>query len=289
MHAQGRRAVPTPEDVRQRGAHDLADDSWIERIVEASGATAGETVLDAGAGFGALTGPLANAVMPGGTVVAIENDPERAKRLRTRDFRGVQVIEGDALQVRLPEKVHAVVANPPFRIIPGLIRRWIEHDVGRIVIVTPRELCDRLVAKPGDERYGKLSVEMGLRGKAEMLFGVAKSAFEPRPEVACALVKIVPKPCDVPFEALGLVLDAAWEGRHQNLRHALAPLARDLRLPPQAVSEALAWSQASQRKFADVAPFEFGLIAKGLAAQLALRDPKDGVSSAGSGSPRSAA
>ncbi len=62
--------MPTPEDVRERGAHDLADDAWIKRIVEASGATAGEVVLDVGAGLGALTAPLAEAVMPGGEVVA---------------------------------------------------------------------------------------------------------------------------------------------------------------------------------------------------------------------------
>ncbi len=163
------------------------------------------------------------------------------------------------------------MANPPFRIIPGLLRRGIEHGVGRIVIVTPRELADRLVAKPGDERYGKLSVEMALRTKPEMLFGVARAAFDPRPEVASALVKLVPKPCDVPLGELGLVLDAAWDGRYQNLRHSLAPLSHTLNLPPQAITEALSWGKASQRKFADVAPYEFGVIAKGLAAQLAAR------------------
>ena len=261
--------MPTPADVRERGAHDLADPVWIRRIVEASGATAGETVLDAGAGFGALTRPLSDAVQPGGRVVAIENDPVRAAALRDLALRAVDVLEGDALSVTLPTPTHAVVANPPFRILPGLLRRWIEHGVGRILVVAPGELAERLTAKPGDERYGKLSVEVALRAKAEIPFWIPRGAFDPRPDVTCALVELTPKPCDVPLDALELVLDAAWERSHQNLRHALAPLAKQLDLPPQAITEALSWSQASQRKFAQVAPYEFGVIAKGLASKIA--------------------
>jgi 23S rRNA (adenine-N6)-dimethyltransferase len=88
--------------------------------------TAGELVLDLGAGTGALTIPLAQA---GARVVAVEADPVWAEKLAGR-LAGigltVEVVAGDILAVPLPSEPYRVVANPPFGVTTALLRRLLD-------------------------------------------------------------------------------------------------------------------------------------------------------------------
>lgn len=104
------------------GAHFLTDRRLIGQLVRASGAGAGDLVFDLGAGYGALTAPLAKT---GARVIAIELDPGLAARLRRR-FCGeplVGVVEDDLRLVPLPRRPFHVVASPPFALTTLLCRR----------------------------------------------------------------------------------------------------------------------------------------------------------------------
>jgi 16S rRNA (adenine1518-N6/adenine1519-N6)-dimethyltransferase len=259
----------TDDDTRARGAHYLQPEGpVVRRLVEAAALRPGETVLDAGAGLGAITGALCAAVQPGGQVLAVEQKTDLADRLKAHGWPGLRVVAGDALAVRLPERIDAVVANPPYRILPALLRRLLAHGFGRAVLVMPEELAGRLTAQPGGERYGKLTVQVAALAKSELLFPVPRRAFDPPPEVASAVVRVVPKPPSategLDLAMLDTVLDAAWEGRARTLRHSLAPLAGALGLPPQAVSEAVAMVKGERRRFADVSPWEWTVVARHL-------------------------
>ncbi len=111
------------------GAHFLTDRRLISQLVRASGAGEGDLVFDLGAGYGALTGPLA---CTGARVIAIELDPALAGRLRRR-FSGeprVGVVEGDLRRVPLPRRPFHVVASPPFALTTMLCRRLLgDQDV----------------------------------------------------------------------------------------------------------------------------------------------------------------
>lgn len=236
------------------------------RVVAAAEPKPGETVVDAGAGVGALTEPLAAAVAPGGKVVAVEAHPERAEVLRRRAWDGVEVLQGDILRVRLPKRVDAVVANPPYRILPAILRRLLDFDIGRLVVVVPNELAERLTAKVGDEAYGRLTVEVALRAKAKVLFPLRRRDFEPRPAVDSCVLRLDPKPFAEP-ERMGLLLDTAWESKRKTLRHSLAPLAATLGLPPQTITDCLAQVKAeSGRTAMDLSPYEYGVLAQALSA-----------------------
>lgn len=104
------------------GAHFLTDRRLIDQLVRASGAGEGDLVLDLGAGYGALTGPLART---GARVIAIELDPALAGRLRRRFSAEplVGVVEGDLRRVPLPRRPFHVVASPPFALTTLLCRR----------------------------------------------------------------------------------------------------------------------------------------------------------------------
>jgi 23S rRNA (adenine-N6)-dimethyltransferase len=75
-----------------------------------AGVSAGDLVVDVGAGSGMLTAPL---LATGARVIAIEPDSRFAARLR-RACPAANVIEADALVTPWPRELFRVVANLPF-------------------------------------------------------------------------------------------------------------------------------------------------------------------------------
>jgi len=261
--------VPTPARTRATGSHFLPRaSSWIRRLVDAARVRSGQVVLDAGAGAGSITQALAQAVAPGGTVVAVETDPDAVAALQRMALPNVQVVAGDMLAVRWPDALDAVAANPPFRLLPALLRRILAEGVPRAALVVPQELADRLTATPGSEAYGRLTVEVGVLAKCAVVDAIPRQAFDPPPEVACALLTVVRREGAQapPGPEFAAVLDAAWGQRTRTLRHSLAPLAGDLGLAPQDVSAAIA--TCADRTAAQVSPWEFGEVARALARAL---------------------
>jgi 16S rRNA (adenine1518-N6/adenine1519-N6)-dimethyltransferase len=264
--------VATSEDVRRAGSHFLGRDSpFVTRLVEAAALRPGETVLDAGAGAGSITTALSQAVGPQGRVIAVETDPQAVEALQRLGLANVTVVSGDVLKVNWPP-LDALVANPPFRLVPALLRRLAKHGFGRAVLVVPQELADRLRAEPGGEAYGRLTIEAGLRMKAKLLFPIPRGAFDPPPAVPCCAVQLTPRQGEADDGLLEAILEDAWASRQRILRHSLSGLTR-LGLAPQDVSEALDATNAQGRTATQVSPWEYGQLSKRLAE--ALRRRKD--------------
>jgi 16S rRNA (adenine1518-N6/adenine1519-N6)-dimethyltransferase len=256
---------PPPPDL---GQHLLRDARAIGRVVDAARLRRGETVLDAGAGAGALTRPLAEVVGPEGRVVAVEIDPAMAARLRDGLPPHVEVVEADLLDVPFPEGLHAVVANPPFRIAAPLVERIVEARVPRAVLVLPRELIDRLVARPGTERYGKLTVRVALRAHAEDLGYLSRHAFDPPPDVVSGLLRLRPRDeaPEVHAATLDAVLDAAWERWDRKAKHALAPLAPAFRVDSAALMQILKEKGWAEPRACELPPEAFAAVAAHVAS-----------------------
>jgi 23S rRNA (adenine-N6)-dimethyltransferase len=98
-------------------------------LVRDAGVCHDDLVLDLGAGSGRLTAVLARAA---GRVVAVELDPHRAARLRGR-WANVEVVEGDAAELRLPDEPFRVVANLPFDRTNDLLRLLLDDPLTPLV------------------------------------------------------------------------------------------------------------------------------------------------------------
>lgn len=61
------------------------------------------------------------------------------------------------------------------------------------VLMFQKEFAQRLVAKPGDKLYCRLSVNTQLLARVDMLMKVGKNNFRPPPKVESSVVRIEPK------------------------------------------------------------------------------------------------
>lgn len=181
-----------PRAKRRLGQHFLADPRILARIADALGAGRADTVLEIGPGPGGLTGALARRA---GHVVAIEKDPDLLPSLQTQ-FSNVRAIEGDALELdwhSLMPPSFLVAGNIPYNITsPLLDKALLPPRPKRIVFLVQKEVADRVTARPGTAEYGALSIGVQTVATAERLFVVPAGAFQPRPKVDSAVLRMVP-------------------------------------------------------------------------------------------------
>jgi 23S rRNA (adenine-N6)-dimethyltransferase len=113
----------------------IRDRRIANRIVAEFGAGRDDLVVELGAGGGILTRELARVA---GQVVAVEYDPYWAMHLKERfsDRRNVQVVQEDALKVKLPERPFKVVANLPFHATTPILHRLLDDPT-----TPPQSVC----------------------------------------------------------------------------------------------------------------------------------------------------
>lgn len=212
------------------GQNFLFDGQLLARIAAVPGDLAGAEVLEIGPGPGGLTRALLAA---GAKVVAIERDrrcmPPLAE-LATAYPGKFEVIEGDALEIDAPSlftgRPH-IVANLPYNVGTALLVRWLSAAWQpwwqSLTLMFQREVADRIVAAPGSDAYGRLSVLAQWRSTARIAMTVHRSAFTPPPKVMSAVVHIEPgePPRDVAFATLERVTAAAFGQRRKMLRQSL--------------------------------------------------------------------
>jgi len=186
------------------GQNFLADHNLIRKLVDESGAAAGDLVLEIGPGTGTLTEEL---LQRGCRVVACELDPQLAQLNRDRlgGDPNFSLIEGDCLDGKHalnPEIVRAVSAGP-FRLVANLpygaasaVMAILAMDfadcLGQFVTIQ-REVGERLRARPGTKDFGELGVVVQSVCEVRRIAALPPECFWPRPEVTsemCAIVRL---------------------------------------------------------------------------------------------------
>ncbi|HSD39981.1 MAG TPA: 16S rRNA (adenine(1518)-N(6)/adenine(1519)-N(6))-dimethyltransferase RsmA [Rhodocyclaceae bacterium] len=211
------------------GQNFLVDKDIISQIVDSIAPRPGEFLVEIGPGLGALTVPLLAAC---GKLHVVEIDRDLIARLhQTYSPEQVTVHEGDALEFdfsSLPAPLR-VVGNLPYNISTPLLFHLADYAdrVRDMTFMLQKEVVDRMVAAPGEEAYGRLSVMLQYRFAMASLFDVPGTAFNPPPKVTSAIVYMRPLPaealsCKDP-ELLGKVVTAAFGQRRKTLRNTLRP------------------------------------------------------------------
>jgi 16S rRNA (adenine1518-N6/adenine1519-N6)-dimethyltransferase len=170
--------------LRNRGA--------VGRIVDAIEAPADELILEIGPGEGALTEKL--AALPN-EIVAVEIDPELAARIRRQFGERIDVRNEDAVDAPLPERPFRAIGNLPYNAGTPILRRVIaDPHCRRAVFMLQKEVADRVVASPGSDPYGFLTLYVAMFASAKIVMTLDPRSFYPPPKVRSAVVVLDPVP-----------------------------------------------------------------------------------------------
>lgn len=212
------------------GQNFILDRQLLARIAAIPGSLRDQTVYEVGPGPGGLTAALLDA---GANVVAVERDRRCIPALAElqADHPGkLKVIEADALTIDEQQAVGPgahVVANLPYNVGTALLLKWLSGDWlpwwKSLTLMFQKEVAERIVAQPGTDAYGRLSVATQWRSRPQIAMNVNRSAFVPPPKVTSAVVHIVPKdaPGGVDPKVMGKLTEAAFGQRRKMLRSSL--------------------------------------------------------------------
>ena len=177
------------------GQNFLYDEELLAELTRAAGVSENEDVLEIGPGCGSLTKHLCDAA---NHVLAVELDERLIPLLRgfLEEKRNLTVVQGDVMSLNLKEvtrdlkKPFAVVANIPYYITTPLIKLLLGGDlpVSRLALMVQREVADKILAQPGEDAWGPLSIMCQFLCEPRLAVKVPAEMFTPPPKVDSAFV-----------------------------------------------------------------------------------------------------
>lgn len=215
------------------GQNFLSDPNIIRKIIDGIRPQPGELMVEIGPGLGAMTAPLIERL---GHLHVVEIDRDLIARLHEcYSVAQLTVHEGDALKFDFGSLCAGADTAPTLRIVGNLpynistpILFHLAGFADRVKDMTfmlQKEVVMRMVAEPGTEEYGRLSVMLQYRFEMERLFLVPPGAFNPAPKVDSAVVRMIPRQRQAVAAAdealLGDVVKAAFSQRRKMLRNTL--------------------------------------------------------------------
>jgi len=214
------------------GQHFLLDLNVTRKIVRLAGPFEGRAVIEVGPGPGGLTRALLES--DAGKVVLVEKDPRFIPLLSELDDGSgrLTIVEADALKVKEAELVDGpahLVSNLPYNVGTPLLIKWLTGPWTplSLTLMFQKEVAERVVARPGEDAYGRLAVISQAVAEAKLVMHLPAAAFTPPPKVASAVVHLIPRadrPDAALLKALERVTAAAFGQRRKMLRSSLKPL-----------------------------------------------------------------
>ncbi len=221
------------------GQNFLVEPRVAGQVVEALALRPRETVVEIGAGFGALTAAL---VERGVTVIAVERDRRLGRALKDR-FRkrpDLQIVIEDFLKVdwtTLAPSPVVIAGNLPYVITSPVLERLVQHrtQVLRAVLTVQLEVAQRIAAAPGSKTFGALTVFVQAHFIPRLVAEISPKAFYPQPGVTSAILALTPRepPLVTPddLEPLTTVVQALFQRRRKTVLNGLLNPALGLTRP----------------------------------------------------------
>lgn len=214
------------------GQNFILDKNFTDKIAKSAGDLSNSIVLEVGPGPGSLTRSILDAGAK--KLIAIEKDSRCLAALaELKNFYGerFEILEDDAMEIDELKIIGGtekfkIIANLPYNIGTPLLFKWLKISprISSMTLMLQKEVVERIVAKPGQNHYGRLAVMVNFLCETRMVFTVNKSVFTPPPKVTSAIVEIIPraKPLgDVEFKKLERLVAAAFNQRRKMLRSSL--------------------------------------------------------------------
>ncbi|RMG42362.1 MAG: ribosomal RNA small subunit methyltransferase A [Candidatus Dadabacteria bacterium] len=174
---------------KERGQNFLIDPAALAGIVEFSDVSESDSIVEIGAGLGALTNELKH--FP--DVTAIEIESRFCNELSSR-FPSVKVVNANVLEVAFEEFGDQLVVfgNLPYSLSTDILFHVIgqAYCIKRAVFLLQREFAERIAARPGTREASVLTISCQLRARTTLGMIVPGSSFYPQAGVESRLVRL---------------------------------------------------------------------------------------------------
>jgi len=182
---------------KRLGQHFLHDQNIIKKIINSVKPNIKDMLLEIGPGEGVLSTPLQNKVSK---LIIIEKDKDLIPILSKvfLNKNNVQIIHKDILKIELLNlfnKKMRVIGNLPYNISTEILFKLIPLDniIEDMHFMLQKEVVERIIAKPGNKTYGRLSVMTQTYYDVKKLFDISPNVFTPKPKVYSSYLKMCPK------------------------------------------------------------------------------------------------
>lgn len=261
--------------LKRFGQHFLIDPLVVQQIVQEINpndnisSINNNVILEIGPGLGAITDSLLNFAV---TLIAVEIDHNLFNKLLSRFFKQIAVkklilINQDILRIdlltlsqNLTSKLR-VVGNLPYNISTPLLFKLFTYSqhIQDLHFLLQKELAERLIAKPNNKKYGRLSVMAQYHAHISIAFNVAAQAFNPTPKVGSSMVKIIPFR-HLPYVANNYkvfndLVNAAFSKRRKMLSNCLQEYCTSIQLTSLGIDPTLRPEQLTVADFVKISNF----------------------------------
>lgn len=175
------------------GQHILKNPLVAQGIVDKAHIKPSDIVLEVGPGTGNLTVRILEQARK---VVAVEMDPRMAAELTKRvhgtpQEKKLEIMLGDFMKTELPY-FDVCISNTPYQISSPLVFKLLNQPrPPRVsILMFQREFALRLLARPGDALYCRLSANVQMWANVTHIMKVGKNNFRPPPQVESSVVRI---------------------------------------------------------------------------------------------------
>lgn len=192
MNQRYRKKLSRGEPPNDLGQHFITDRKIIYDMVKYANINKADTVLEIGAGKGAITTVLSKR---SGKVLAVEYDKQLVELLKQKTAKdsNTKIIHQDILRMRLPKEPFIVVSNIPYAITTPIMKLLLNNPLSsfqRGVIVMEYGAAKRFTSTFVKNDY---VLVWKMWYDFEYVRKVARESFSPRPRVDSAMVKITRK------------------------------------------------------------------------------------------------
>jgi 16S rRNA (adenine1518-N6/adenine1519-N6)-dimethyltransferase len=213
------------------GQNFLQNHQIIDNIMRSLRLKSTDNVLEIGPGLGALTEPLLQHLNHL-TAIEIDRDLQAILSEKHGVTGKLALIDADALTIDYGQFGNhlRIIGNLPYNISTPLLIHLLHHvkHIEDMHFMLQKEVVNRMAASPGSKAYGRLSVMLQYYCDVEHLFDVPPEAFNPRPKVDSAIVRLTPHtPSPFPeieFSRLEDLVACAFSMRRKTLANNLKPL-----------------------------------------------------------------
>jgi len=173
------------------GQHFLTDKKIAQNIVDNLDKTT-KNVLEIGPGMGVLTDPLLKTNKY--SLKVIEIDTESVTYLENK-YPELEIISADFLKSDLQKifpETFSVIGNFPYNISSQILFKILDYKnhIPEVVGMFQKEVAERVASKPGNKKYGIISVILQAYYDIEYLFTVEPDVFNPPPKVQSAVIRL---------------------------------------------------------------------------------------------------